>query len=82
MEEAVNKIVDLSNDSEFISQLERQQIEEYARGVALEEIKEEAEEKGKQNEKIEIAKNLLKENVDINIISTSTGLSNEEIKKL
>ena len=37
---------------------------------------------GIEENKIEIAKNLLKENVDINIISKTTGLTLEEIKKL
>ena len=39
-------------------------------------------EKGIEKNKIEIAKNLLDNNVDINVISLSTGLSQEEIKKL
>ncbi len=39
-------------------------------------------EQGSLNKQKEIAKNLLKENVDIKIISSSTGLSEEEIKKL
>ena len=37
---------------------------------------------GIETEKIEIAKNLLKENVDINTISKCTGLSLEEIQNL
>ena len=39
-------------------------------------------EQGILQEKIEIAKNLLNKNIDINIISESTGLSIEEIEKL
>lgn len=39
-------------------------------------------EQGIEQNKIEIAKNLLNNNVDINIISLSTGLSQEEIKNL
>ena len=39
-------------------------------------------EDGKVLEKKEIAQNLLKENVDINIISKATGLTLEKIKKL
>ena len=46
----------------------------------------EAEEKGKAEGKverdIEIAKNLLSQNIDINTISTATGLSIAEIEKL
>ena len=39
-------------------------------------------EQGENNKTIEIAKNLLKENIDINVISSTTGLSKEEIEKL
>ena len=35
-----------------------------------------------RQEKIEIAKNLLEQNVDISIIMSATGLSLEQIKKL
>ena len=82
MEEAVNKIVDLSNDSEFISQLERQQIEEYARGIALEEAKNEGKKLGINERNIEIAKKMLDKKSDIGFISECTGLSIEEIEKL
>ena len=40
------------------------------------------EDRGKAKEKIEIAKKLLAQNCDINIISVVTGLSHEQIKKL
>ena len=38
--------------------------------------------KGERNKTIEIAKSLIKQNIDVNIISSATGLSIEEIKKL
>ena len=38
--------------------------------------------KGKAERDIEIAKNLLSQNIDINTISTDTGLSIADIKKL
>ena len=38
--------------------------------------------KGMEKRNIEIAKNLLKDNIPINIISKSTGLSEEQIKGL
>ena len=86
MEEATNKIVSLSNDSEFISQLERQQIEEYARGVALEEAKLEAKEEGRyegeKSKQIEIVRKMLEKGSETNFISECTGLSIEEINKL
>jgi hypothetical protein len=37
---------------------------------------------GSKKEKIEIAKNLLKQKVNLQIISTATGLSESEIKSL
>ena len=44
--------------------------------------KEEGLEEGERNKSIEIAKNMLKDNVDINIISKYSGLSIDEIKDL
>ncbi|HJD56284.1 MAG TPA: hypothetical protein LFW21_06720, partial [Rickettsia endosymbiont of Pyrocoelia pectoralis] len=44
--------------------------------------KEDGIEEGKIESKIEIAKNLLLANIDINIISISTGLSVKEIEQL
>lgn len=41
-----------------------------------------AEKKGEKNKSIEIAKKLLKSNINIDIISTSTGLSLTEIEKI
>ena len=43
---------------------------------------EQAKSEGKAEEKIEIAKNLLSQNIDINTISTATGLPVEKIKAL
>ena len=39
-------------------------------------------EEGKASERIKIAKNLLKQKVDINIVIECTGLTEEEIKNL
>lgn len=41
-----------------------------------------AKEEGRQEEKIEVAKNLLKSGVDLGIIMNATGLTEEEINKL
>jgi predicted transposase/invertase (TIGR01784 family) len=38
--------------------------------------------KGKKNKAIEIGRNLLRQNIDLKIISSATGLSTDEIKKL
>lgn len=74
MEDAANKIVSLSNDPGFISELEKQQIEEYAREVALN--------KKITDEKNKIAKNMLLNNIDVSVISQCTGLSIDEINNL
>jgi hypothetical protein len=74
MEDAANKIVSLSNDPGFISELEKQQIEEYAREVALN--------KKITDEKNRIAKKMLDKGSDIDFISECTGLSIDDIEKL
>ena len=40
------------------------------------------EQKGIRNNKIDTAKNMIKDNLDINLISKYTGLTKEEIEKL
>lgn len=45
-------------------------------------VRREARQEGRQEEKIEIAKNMLKSNLPIPTIVQCTGLSKEEIEKL
>lgn len=90
----MKEINKLNNDSEFV---EYMSAEEDARKIynsrmydarekgfkqGYDEGIEQGIEKGIEQNKIEIAKNLLNNNVDINVISLSTGLSQEEIKNL
>ena len=82
MKDAADKIVSLSSDPGFIGELEKQQILEYAKAVALDKAEERGKEIGINQRNIEIAKNLLSENIDFSIISKTTGLSIEEIEKL
>ena len=49
--------------------------------LRLSELKE-AREKGIEQEKIEIAKNMLSKNIDISVISECTGLAKEKIEEL
>ena len=56
--------------------MDKGRIEGEARGKII------GREEGKRNKQIEIAKNLIKENVSIEIISKATGLTEEEINKL
>ena len=56
---------------------------EQAKLDGIEERRKEAEQKsGQKKEKIEIAKKMLVQNIDIKLISELTGLSKEEIAKL
>jgi len=55
---------------------------EFVQKKLMNSIKDEGYEKGKIDEKLEIAKNLLSENIDINIISKLTGLSINQINNL
>lgn len=86
----MKEINKLNNDSEFV---EYMSAEEDARKIynsrmydarekGFKQGYDEGIEQGIEQNKIEIAKNLLNNNVDINIISLSTGLSQEEIKNL
>ena len=61
---------------------ELEKAREYDMRIAKEKAKKEGFEQGINSNKIEIAKNLLKNNIDIEIISTSTGLSKDEIINL
>lgn len=67
MEEYVDEVEEVSYDEDIG--------ESYSLEWALKD-------EGKREGKIEIAKSLLKNNVDINIIIASTGLTKEEIEML
>lgn len=82
MESAADKIVDLSSDPGFISELEKQQVHEYAMNYALEKAEERGKQSGVDERNIEIAKKSLEQNIDIKTISLITGLTVEEIEKL
>lgn len=78
MKKVVETVKSLSSDPIFISELEKQQLDEYCSAMAIVDAKKE----GKQEEKIEIARNMLAKNSDVQFISECTGLSIDEINKL
>jgi len=88
--DTVEKLKIMSNDTPFITSLEKEQIEEYCHKIALEDAEERGKEiglsEGKEigiNERnIEIARKMLEKQSDISFISECTGLSIDEIKKL
>ena len=55
---------------------------EFVQKKLMNSIKDEGYEKGKINEKLEIAKKMLEKNSDIDFISECTGLSIEELERL
>lgn len=77
--EEINKIVDIvMEDQDVRDAIMYRELDENLKQLKLER----AYENGEKNSKIEIAKKLLSQNVDINIIASATGLSIEEIEKL
>ena len=78
MEEYVKESIKASQDEEVIGLYDK---ELHLEKLRLSELKE-AREKGIEQEKIEIAKNMLSKNIDISVISECTGLAKEEIEEL
>jgi len=80
--EAKTELVRLSNDDSQRALYEAREKANKDRTSALEQSKEEGREEGEKKKAIEVAKTLLKNNIDIQIIATSTGLSISEIEDL
>lgn len=68
-------IENITNDNDLYEEYSKSKL------YAMEERRE-GKKEGKEEEKIEIAKKLLNNNVDIDIISSSTGLKKEDIINL
>ena len=82
MEDYVKESIKASQDEEVIGLYDKELHLEKLRLSELKEAKEKGIEQGVEQEKIEIAKELLNNNVSLDIIMKSTGLSKEEIEKL
>ena len=80
--DTVEKLKIMSNDTPFITNLEKEQIEEYCHKIALEDAEERGKEIGINQRNIEIARKSLEQNIDISTISIITGLSIEEINRI
>ena len=92
--DSLNELKNISRDSILMDDLERRELEEYCYKLAIMDAKNEGKNEGKQaginegkrigiNERnIEITKKLLEQNIDIDTISTITGLSIDEINNL
>lgn len=86
MKKVVETVKSLSSDPIFISELEKQQLDEYCSAMAIVDAKKEGKlegkAEGKKERNIEIARNMLAKNSDVQFISECTGLSIDEINKL
>ena len=82
MEDYVKESIKASQDEEVIGLYDKELHLEKLRLSELKEAKEKGIEQGVEQEKIEIAKELLNNNVSLDIIMKSTGLSKEEIANL
>ena len=78
MEKYKEKIEKLNEDPEFIEVVSKEKDAEMVHNTLIKE----GYEQGMSSRNIEIAKNMLKDNIDISIISKYTGLSKEEIEEL
>ena len=81
-EEEMQGIYDIEERQEFIQNRIREYAREEGYDKGYEEGIEKGIEKGKLNEKKEVAKKLLKQKIDVDIISKTTGLTKEEIKNI
>ncbi len=81
-----NTVADFNSDEEMLIYYDKEQYELAMRNgeitLATERGIEQGIEQGAKEKSIEIAKNLIQKNIDIKIISDSTGLSIEEIQNL
>ena len=86
MKKVVETVKSLSSDPIFMSELEKQQLDEYCSAMAIvdarKEGKKEGKAEGKKERNIEIARNMLAKNSDVQFISECTGLSIDEINNL
>ena len=78
MKKVSEKLNELNSDEVMIGLYDAEKEDEKVRKTQLKGAKIE----GIEEEKIKIARNLLKQNIDITIISNATGLSLEEIEKI
>ena len=76
--EACEHLKSLSHDSIPMSKLEEKELDEYCQRLAIMDAKND----GIKQRNIEIAKKSLEQGLDVDVISTITGLSIEEINNL
>ncbi len=82
----MEELVKVNEDADFLNfisvEKDNMMIENSIRDEGIRKGLKQGLEQGTEQSKNEIAKNMLKENMDISLISKLTGLSNEQINKL
>ena len=78
LETMAKDIIDFSSDDDVYLEM----LEELARNIDINEAKKEGVSKGERAKSIDIAKNMIKDNVPIDVISRYTSLSIEEIQNI
>ena len=82
MEEAKDKLVHLTEDSQFIGLYDGEKMKEWENNSRLEYAKKQGLKEGQSKEKISIAKKMKEEGMSNEVISRLTELSLDEIAKL
>lgn len=78
MKDILDKLIELSNDEKLVGLYNEEELQEQIKKS----IREDAIEQGIEQEKLNIAKKMLEENIDVNIISKVTELSIKQIKNI
>ena len=76
------KIEELSYDEDIIGLYDKEAYDKMAHDIDVAEARKEGREEAASERNMEIAKNMLNLNIDIDTISKSTGLTKEEIEGL
>ena len=82
MEKLKDEAIELNNDDDFVKLMSDEEEERLLKNSYIQEGFEQGIEQGIEQQTIELTKNMLKENIDINQISKITGLSINEINNL
>ena len=78
MEKLKDEAIELNNDDDFVKLMSDEEEERLLKNSYIQE----GFEQGIEQQTIELTKNMLKKNIDINQISEITGLSTDEITKI
>ena len=82
MEKLKDEATKLNNDDDFVKFMSDEDEERLLKNSYIQEGFDKGVKQGIEQQTIELTKNMLKKNADINFISEITGLSTDEITKL